>query len=36
VKQVYIKTDVFLAGTQQPGEFKINPTLVGLGLGYRF
>lgn len=36
VKQVYIKTNVFLAGAQQPGEFKINPTLVGLGLGYRF
>ena len=36
VKKVYIKTNVFLAGAQQPGEFKINPTLVGLGLGYRF
>ncbi len=36
VKQVHIKTNVFLAGAQQPGEFKINPTLVGLGLGYRF
>jgi outer membrane protein len=36
VKQVYIKTNVSVGGTQQPGEFKINPTLVGLGLGYRF
>ncbi len=36
VKKVNIKTDVFLAGVQQPGEFKINPTLVGIGLGYRF
>lgn len=36
VKQVYIKTNVFLAGDQRPGEFKINPSLIGLGLGYRF
>lgn len=36
VKRVNIKTNVFLAGAQQPGEFKINPTLLGVGLGYRF
>lgn len=35
VKKVYIKTDVRSAGTKV-GTFKVNPVLVGVGLGYRF
>lgn len=35
VKKVYIKTDVSLNGANA-GSFKINPVLVGIGLGYRF
>lgn len=35
VKKLYINTDVSLAGVKQ-GRFKVDPVLVGLGLGYRF
>ena len=35
VKKVYINTDVTLNGANA-GNFKINPVLVGVGLGYRF
>lgn len=35
VKKVYIQTDVF-AGGAKAGTFKVDPVLVGLGLGYRF
>ena len=35
VKKVYIKTNVFLSGAQA-GVFKVDPLLVGVGLGWRF
>jgi len=35
VKKVFMKTDVFSAGTKV-GEFKVNPVLVGAGVGWRF
>lgn len=35
VKKVYIRTDVSAAGAKL-GTFKIDPLLVGVGLGYRF
>ncbi|MDH0050213.1 OmpW/AlkL family protein [Comamonas terrigena] len=35
VKKVYMKTDVSLAG-QKIGDLKIDPVLVGVGVGYRF
>ena len=35
VKKVYIKTDVF-AGGVKAGTFKVDPVLVGVGLGWRF
>lgn len=35
VKKVFIETDVSAAGTKV-GTFKVNPVLVGVGLGYRF
>ena len=35
VKKVYIRTDVAAAGTKI-GTFKIDPLLVGVGLGFRF
>jgi len=35
VKKVYIRTDVAAAGTKI-GEFKVDPLLVGVGLGWRF
>ena len=35
VKKVYIKTDVF-AGGAKAGAFKVDPVLVGVGLGWRF
>ena len=35
VKKVYIKTDVFSSGTKG-GTFKVDPVLVGVGLGWRF
>lgn len=35
VKKVYIKTDVY-AGNVKAGTFKVDPVLVGVGLGYRF
>ena len=35
VKKVYIKTDVSSAGTKV-GSFKVDPWLVGVGVGYRF
>lgn len=35
VKKVYIKTDV-LAGGVKAGTFKVDPVLVGMGLGWRF
>lgn len=35
VKKVFIKTDV-LAGGVKAGTFKVDPVLVGMGLGWRF
>ncbi len=35
VKKVYIRTDVTLSGVNK-GSFKIDPVLVGVGLGWRF
>jgi outer membrane protein len=35
VKKVYIKTDVSAAGATV-GTFKVNPVLVGVGIGWRF
>jgi outer membrane protein len=35
VKKVYIRTDVALNGSKV-GEFKVDPLLVGVGLGWRF
>jgi outer membrane protein len=35
VKKVLIRTDVF-AGTTNLGTFKVDPLLVGMGLGWRF
>lgn len=35
IKKVYIKTDVALAGAPI-GTFKVDPVLVGVGLGWRF
>lgn len=35
VKKVYIDTDVYLSGVRQ-GSFKVDPLLVGVGLGWRF
>ena len=35
LKQVYISTDVSLAGTKI-GTLKIDPLLVGVGIGWRF
>ena len=35
VKKVLIRTDVF-AGTANLGTFKVDPLLVGMGLGWRF
>jgi outer membrane protein len=35
VKKVYIGTDVSVAGATV-GTFKVNPVLVGVGLGWRF
>jgi outer membrane protein len=35
LKKVYIQTDVY-AGNLNKGTFKINPLLLGIGLGWRF
>jgi outer membrane protein len=35
VKKVYIKTDVYSSGVSA-GTLKLDPVLVGVGLGYRF
>jgi len=35
VKKVYIGTEVYLGGVKQ-GTFKVDPLLVGVGLGWRF
>lgn len=35
VKKVYIGTDVYSAGNKV-GSFKVDPVLVGVGVGYRF
>ena len=35
VKKVQIKTNVSSAGTKV-GEFKVDPLLVGVGIGWRF
>jgi outer membrane protein len=35
VKKVYINTDVSAAGTKV-GKFKVDPLLIGVGVGYRF
>jgi outer membrane protein len=35
IKKVQIRTDVKSAGTKV-GEFKIDPVLLGVGVGWRF
>jgi outer membrane protein len=35
LKKVYIDTDVSINGVKQ-GTFKVDPLLVGVGLGWRF
>jgi outer membrane protein len=35
IKKVNLKTDVFVGGDNK-GVLKLNPTLIGVGLGYRF
>ena len=35
IKKVYISTDVYSAGNKV-GTFKVDPVLVGVGVGYRF
>jgi outer membrane protein len=35
LKKVYIKTDVY-SGTTSLGTLKLDPTLLGVGIGYRF
>lgn len=35
VKKLYLNTDVYVGGVKQ-GNFKVDPVLVGVGLGYRF
>ena len=35
VKKVYLQTNVYVGGVDQ-GVLKLNPTLIGAGLGYRF
>ena len=36
VKKVYIKTDVYNAAGVSQGTLKLDPVLVGVGVGYRF
>jgi outer membrane protein len=36
VKKVQIKTDVYTAAGAKAGSLKLDPTLIGVGLGYRF
>jgi outer membrane protein len=36
VKKVYIATDVLSIGSVKQGTFKIDPLLVGVGIGWRF
>lgn len=35
IKKVYIDTDVYLSGAKQ-GTFRVDPLLIGVGLGWRF
>jgi outer membrane protein len=35
VKKVYLKTNVYLNGVDK-GTLKLDPVLVGVGVGYRF
>jgi outer membrane protein len=35
LKKVYIRSDVFVGAANQ-GTLKLDPVLVGVGLGYRF
>ncbi len=36
VKKVYIKTDVYTSAGANAGTLKLDPVLVGVGVGYRF
>ena len=36
VKKVYIKTDVYSSAGANVGTLKLDPTLIGVGVGYRF
>lgn len=36
LKKVYIKSDVFAASGANLGTLKLDPTLLGVGIGYRF
>jgi outer membrane protein len=36
IKKVYIRSDVFTAAGANAGTLKLDPTLFGVGIGYRF
>lgn len=36
IKKVQIGTKVSVGGVEQPGKFKVDPLLVGVGLGWKF
>ncbi|EHR73056.1 outer membrane protein W [Burkholderiales bacterium JOSHI_001] len=36
IKKVQISTKVLIAGVEQPGKFKVDPVLFGIGVGKRF
>ncbi len=36
VKKVQVQSDVYVGGAKQAGNFKLDPVLVGVGVGYRF
>ena len=36
VKKVQIRSDVYVAGVKQSGDLKLDPMLIGVGIGYRF
>jgi outer membrane protein len=36
VKKVYIRSDVYTAAGASLGTLKLDPVLVGVGVGYRF
>jgi outer membrane protein len=36
VKKVQIRSDVYVAGVKHSGDLKLDPMLIGVGIGYRF